>query len=303
MEVNKIYQGDSLKVLKDFPEESIDMCMTSPPYFNQRDYGVKGQLGLEKTPEEYINNLCNIFDEVRRVIKKTGTCWVNIGDCYGGYQGKNNGYPDRKNEKADIPQIKRDKSMAKSLMCIPELFLIEMIKRGWLIRNKIVWWKPNVMPSSAKDRFTIDYEMLYFFVKSKKYYFEQQLEPLVDSSLKDKRLDKGRQEHKGKSASKIYATNATVIKSEGRNKRTVWRITTKPSKEGHYAMYPEKLCETPIKAGCIVGGAVLDPFFGSGTTGLTALKLGRNFIGIELNSSYIKIAEARIKSFLEQRKL
>lgn len=303
MKTNQIIQGDALEVLKTFLEKSINCVMTSPPYFNQRDYGIKEQLGLEKTPEDYVNKLCGIFDEVKRVLRDDGTCWVNISDCYGGFQGKNAGYPDRKQEKADVPQIKRDSKTAKSLLCVPELFLLEMVKRGWLIRNKIIWHKNNVMPSSARDRFTIDYEMLYFFVKKKKYYFEQQFESLAKSSLKDPRLDKGREEHIGKSASGIYSTNATVIKSIGRNKRTVWNINTKPSKVKHFAIYPEKLIEVPLKAGCPVDGIILDPFFGAGTTGLVALKQNKKFIGIELNPEYIEIAKKRLKSLLEQSKL
>ena len=247
MQVNKIIQGDALTKLKELLNESINCVMTSPPYFNQRDYGVKGQLGLEETSEEYVKNLCNIFDEVKRVLRDDGTCWINLGDCYGGFQ--NAGYPDSKTN-AEVPQIKRDKKFAKCLLCVPERFALEMLNRGWILRNKIIWWKPNVMPTSAKDRFTIDYEVLFFFTKNRKYFFNKQLEPLAKSSLTDSRLDKGREEHIGKSAKGIYGCNATIIKSEGRNMRTVWRITTKPNKENHFATYPEELCEIPIKAGC-----------------------------------------------------
>lgn len=353
MEKNKIYQGDCLEVLKTFPDNSIDCVMTSPPYFNQRDYGVEGQLGLEKTPEEYVDKLCNIFDQVKRILRKDGTCWVNISDCYGGYQGKNNGYPDRKNEVADIPQIKRDTKTAKSLLCVPEMFLLEMVKRGWLIRNKIVWYKRNVMPSSASDRFTIDYEMLYFFTKSKNYFFKQQYEPIKTETIqrnkyglipkkrvgacgtdrvagsfatkmpienkqdlvgnpiytgfnkryKNKRdllLETGMVRNGGKGST---LSNPEKWNELGRNKRCVWDIVTKPSKEKHFAMYPEKLCETPIESGCPLGGLVLDPFFGAGTTGIVALKQNKNFIGIELNEKYIELSKKRIQPYLEQRKL
>jgi len=440
MEINKIIQGDALEILKTFPDNSIDMCVTSPPYFNQRDYGVKGQIGLEKNLEEYVEKLCEIFDEVKRVLKKEGSCWVNIGDCYGGYQGKNHGYPDRKNESADIPQITRSKTTAKSLLCVPEIFLIEMIKRGWLIRNKIIWFKRNVMPSSASDRFTIDYEMLYFFVKQKKYYFEQQFEPLSEATIKDinkrrnmatltgehgskhfdnpdspyssQKTNRDRREFVGnkipysvqprdkefvdyrklpklkllskrlneerkridltieyietifesqaphhwfsaesypsvedwnklkdigfrlpefdkqmtevfkKSSEKKYALmppiggkkhlankNPTYSGNQpewneyGRNKRCVWQINTKPSNVKHFAVFPEELVETPIKAGCPEGGIILDSFFGSGTTGLVALKQNKKFIGIELNPEYIEIAKNRLKPYLEQKKL
>jgi len=314
MKTNIIINGDALKELEKIPNELVDMCITSPPYFNQRDYGVKGQIGLESTPGEYVSNLCNIFDGVRRVLKKSGTLWVNIGDCYGGYQGKNNGYPDRKNEVAHVPQIKRNSNTAKSLLCVPELFLIEMIRRGWICRNKIIWHKNNVMPSSAKDRFTIDYEMLYFFVKNKKYFFEKQFEPLSRNSDADYRKELRR--NKNYNVKPPYSKNTPyMIKAnkerrleyqnnqKGRNKRCVWNVNTKPSKVKHFAMFPEKLIETPLKAGCPKEGIVLDPFFGAGTTGLVALKQGKRFIGIEINPEYIKIANKRLKPHLTQEKI
>jgi len=391
METNKIYHGDSLSVLKTFPDESIDCVMTSPPYFGQRDYDVDGQLGLEKTPDEFVEKLVAVFDEIKRVLKKTGSCWVNLGDCYGGFQGKNAGYPDNKT-KASVPQIKRSPSTAKSLLCVPEKFLIEMTNRGWIIRNKIIWHKNNVMPSSSKDRFTIDYEMLFFFVKSKKYYFDQQFEPFVNNSdvehrkklragkrydlkkpyekntpyaiqkrnkeiveyrnlpdikefskyINDKRKECNRtvedvekylesqaphyffnaesypstkqykelKEFLGldnkydKQMTQVFEKSSEKTSSEkGRNRRCVWNINTKPFKEAHFAVYPEKLCEVPLSAGCPEGGIVLDPFFGSGTTGLVALKQNKKFVGIELNESYIKIAKERLKPYMEQRRL
>ena len=315
MKTNIILQGDALTKLKELPDESINCVMTSPPYFNQRDYGMKGQLGLEEKPEEYVMKLCDIFSEVKRVLRNDGICWVNISDCYGGYQGKNNGYPDRKNEPAKIPQIKRSKTTAKSLLCVPEMFLLEMVKRGWLIRNKIIWYKNNVMPSSAKDRFTIDYEMLYFFVKNKKYYFKQQFEPHLTKENRPHGCVRERELGYDSKYNKIHYKEHSIRQKrggnknpdyrnpEGRNKRCVWEINTKPSKVKHFAIYPEKLIWSPVDASCPEGGIVLDPFFGAGTTGLVALKQNKKFIGIELNKEYIKIAKARIKPFLEQRKL
>jgi len=369
---NKIIHGNALEVLKTIPEKSINMCMTSPPYWALRDYGGgnaviwggdkkckhdfdvkerfvhrgstkntvhgainagglevdwktkdgfcnkcgawKGQLGLEPTFDLYIKHLCDIFEETKRVLRDDGTCWVNIGDSYGGEMGKKSGWTDAKlgygkQEAIDkgVCLTKKTKIIhqiqQKCLVGIPFRFAIEMINRGWILRNTIIWYKPNCMPSSVKDRFTFDFEYIFFFSKKKKYYFETQYEALADSSLKDPRLDKGREEHIGKSAEGIYGCNATTINSQGRNKRTVWKICPKPFNEAHFAVYPEELCETPIKAGCSKDGIVLDPFFGAGTTGLVALKQGKKFIGIELNPEYIKIAEARIKPYLEQRKL
>ncbi len=177
--INKIIKGEALQVLKTFPDESIDMVMTSPPYWTLRDYGVDRQLGLESTFQEYINKLCNIFDEVKRVLKKEGTVWVNIGDTYFGSNGNNhNGTgTGTVKQKAGVNRVNKIKYkniiISKCLIQIPSRFAIEMTNRGWILRNEIIWYKPNAMPSSAKDRFTVDFEKIFFFVKNKRYYFEQ----------------------------------------------------------------------------------------------------------------------------------
>ena len=341
------------------------------------------QLGLEPTPQEYINKLCNIFDEVKRVLRKDGTCWVNLGDTYGGSNGV--GWKEtientnRKIGGGENKSLKKElgiqSGQAKSLCLIPFRFSIEMVNRGWILRNVIIWHKPNCMPSSVKDRFTVDFEYLFFFVKSNKYWFETQYEPHIWAD-RDKRSLLGRVEHKtGKTKLDNFqgGMNGVGYGEYGRNKRAVWKITTKPFKEAHFAVYPEELCETPIKAGCpefvcnkcgnprekiielrsnetkrdlhlgtkyeseedeslvehgfhsgrkykeptkidkgfascfcnagFSGGIVLDPFFGSGTTGIVALKQNKQFIGIELNKEYIEIANRRLKPYLEQRKL
>ena len=327
---NIILQGDALTKLKEMPEKSINMCMTSPPYWALRDYGVEGQLGLEPTFDQYISNLCDIFDGVKRVLRDDGTCWVNLGDTYFG-SGKGAG-GDGKNKESftftekeericdncgktfigwkfqnfcgsacsgvdNTPRIKKGKLPDKTLTMIPMRFAIEMVNRGWILRNTIIWHKPNAMPSSVKDRFTVDFEYVFFFSKNKKYYFEQQLEPLKSNyELRTAKNGKG----SGELGNNVrFGSN----KEKGRNKRTVWKICPKPFREAHFAVYPEELCETPIKAGCPDGGVVLDPFFGAGTTGLVALKQNKNYIGIELNKEYIDIAEKRLKPFKEQIKL
>ena len=307
MEVNKIYTGNCLEELKKLPNESVDMCMTSPPYWALRDYGVEGQLGLEKTFEEYIDKLCNIFDEVKRVLKKDGTCWVVIGDSYSGSNGvgwketigntnrKVGG--DRENFSLKKSLEIKDTLPPKSLVMIPFRFAIEMVNRGWILRNTIIWHKPNCMPASVKDRFTVDFEYVFFFVKSKKYWFEQQFEELLTLPHKPgNKVRAGvlRNDNTEEDYARVWGN------PNGRNKRTVWQITTKPFKEAHFAVYPPELIETPIKAGCPVGGVVLDPFFGAGTTGVVAKKLGRDFIGIELNPEYVRIAESRIKAVQER---
>lgn len=296
-----IIQGDSLQELKQLPDESVDCCVTSPPYWALRDYGVEGQLGLEPTFQEYITKLCNIFDEVKRVLKKSGTCWVNMGDTY---SGNKEGKTDNKVSsylKDNSKGIKKRATIKEKCLCqVPSRFAIEMTNRGWILRNEIIWHKPNCMPSSAKDRFTVDFEKVFFFVKSKKYWFETQ----YDKSIwyeKDKRAITGGITKSGKSVSdqgNQYAINksGSFNKEAGkRNKRCVWRINTKPFKEAHFAVYPDTLIEPMIKAGCPKGGVVLDPFFGAGTTAVVAKRQNKDYIGIELNPEYIEIAKKRLK--------
>lgn len=328
MELNKILQGDALEVLKTLPSESIDCIVTSPPYWALRDYGVSGQLGLETSFEEYINKLCDIFDEVKRVLKKEGTCWVNIGDTYGGMKVGNTEI--NKNKKVVSGGFTKNGGVEKSLCQIPSRFAIEMTNRGWILRNEIIWHKPNCMPSSADDRFTVDFEKVFFFVKSKKYYFKQQLEEAIwdiDGEGTIQRKERQSEESKNQPTENINGIrhknmnipgqtphgmhklrvtfpngknkngeNAKTV-SGFRNKRTVWKVSTKGFSEAHFATYPEDLIVPMIKSGCPRGGVCLDPFFGSGTTGSVALQLDCKYIGIELNPEYIQIAKDRIKPF------
>jgi DNA modification methylase len=292
----RIINGDCLEVLKTLPDESIDCVVTSPPYWALRDYGCEGQLGLEPTFQEYIDKLCNIFDEVKRVLKKEGTCWVNIGDTYSSGT-KGSGCPSDKqlpNKGSRYEVRKLDSELQDKCLCqIPSRFAIEMTNRGWILRNEIIWHKPNCMPSSAEDRFTVDFEKVFFFVKSKKYYFEQILEPYEsEPSDSDKKRNKSSEKYEGTG---LYSEGERDYYSKGgRNKRTVWSITTKGFSEAHFATYPESLVEPMIKSGCPLGGIVLDPFSGSGTTGRVAIDNGKDYIGIELNEEYIKIQERRL---------
>ena len=305
MRANKILQGDVRNVLRKLPGESVNMVMTSPPYWALRDYGVKGQLGLEPSYEEYINNLCDIFEEVKRLLKEDGTCWVNIGDTYSGSgtpsSSERKNLEVRKIKAGAFPKTKPNWSKLgfpkKCLVMIPLRFAIEMVNRGWILRNIIIWHKPNAMPSSVKDRFTVDFEYLFFFSKNGKYHFEQQREPHKAESIERTKYKWNGHREKGSSYSGLNVKK--MCHPDGRNKRCVWDIRTKPSKEAHFAMYPEELCEIPIKAGCPKDGIVLDPFFGSGTTGIVALKQGKNFLGVELNPEYIKIAKRRIKNAIK----
>jgi site-specific DNA-methyltransferase (adenine-specific) len=250
-------------------DETIDMLMTSPPYYQLRHYGTdpiewddgEYQLGLEPTIEMFVNHLCDIFDDVKRVLKSYGSVWVNIGDTYaGGTPGVGGDTGKHKSKDGSVwgastrfKSIKPDWMLPDGCVCgVPWRFAIEMCNRGWTLRNDNIWWKPNAMPDSAKTRFTSDHEYVFFFTKMNKgYYFEQQLEPhkVIDRRSKDK-LGKrivGRTTYfKGEYQRGAYLGQGL----HGKNKRTVWRVNTKPSGVKHYATYPEKLVATPIKAGC-----------------------------------------------------
>lgn len=310
LETNTILHGDALMKIKELPDESIDCVITSPPYWGLRDYGHDGQLGQEPELTDYVKNLCNVFDEVQRVLKPSGTVWVNIGDTYSTVSG---GMRDRANSprpkygkyqaaaKAMALKQPKTKYPPKTLLQIPARFAIEMTDRGWILRNEIIWHKPNVMPQSIKDRFTVDYEKIFFFTKRPKYYFAQQFEPSKDPVDDARRISKAktyrRREQGGNSTfNSPDRPESELLKmlARGRNMRTVWKIATKPFRDAHFATFPKDLVVPMISAGCPAGGVVLDPFFGSGTTGLVAKELGRYYIGIEINQEFIAIAEKRL---------
>ena len=246
----KIYNVNAITFLKELLPETIDCVITSPPYWALRDYGVEGQLGLEPTFQEYITKLCDIFDEVKRVLKKSGTCWVNIGDTYsaphtGGRKSSKSTVGANRPEAQEFKQVKIHNFPDKCLLQIPSRFSIEMTNRGWILRNELIWFKPNCMPSSVRDRFTVDFEKIFFFVKNKKYWFERQFEQHLTNLpvVKKKQIGTSQTHEKDPWGSIGYG-------EQGRNKRCVWKITTKPFKEAHFAVFPEELVETPIKAGC-----------------------------------------------------
>ena len=305
--VNTIIQGDALDVLKQIPDNSIDCVVTSPPYWSLRDYEIKGQLGQEKTFQEYIEKLIIVFIEVKRILKPTGTCFVNIGDTYiskGATRHK--GYVDPKYPNGRVggdcePSGLKQTIESKNLANIPARFSIAMQDIGFILRNKIIWHKPNVTPSPVKDRFTVDFEEIFFFTKNQRYYFEQQFERFSKSSLsrvkygisKNNKIMSNNYSMNHESVNNLF-TNIQNGEIKGRNKRCVWTIANKPFHGAHFAVFPPDLVEIPIKAGCPNNGVVLDPFMGSGTTAVVAKKLGRNYIGIELNPKYIEIANKRI---------
>ena len=250
-----LYTGNAIEILPTLPPESVNCSMSSPPYYSLRDYGVDGQLGLEETPELFIQHLCDIYDEVKRVLRKDGTCFVNLGDTFGG-SGVNDGSVNAGISNA----VKRERIekrpttsiQPKSLIGIPYRFALEMMNRGWILRNDNIWWKRNCMPSSARDRCTVDYEHVFFFVKSQKYWYEQQFEDKQPCSIEREKysMENSGKQWKDDPNSMHSPMGRMGINPQGRNMRTVWDIPPRPYPEAHFATYPQQLCERPIAAGC-----------------------------------------------------
>jgi len=378
LELNKIYNMDCLEGLKQLPDNSINCCVTSPPYWGLRDYGVEGQIGLEKTPEEYVAKMVEIFREVRRVLRKDGTLWLNLGDTYNGTKIGNT-------ETKKNPRVVSDSFIKKSapnvkvkdLIGIPWMVAFALRADGWYLRQDIIWHKPNPMPESVKDRCTKAHEYIFLLSKSRKYYYDHEAikEPAAYDGRKDTLMKGSLKYEKGVVPGQVEHSMAAKgherwKKNERgeyvRNKRSVWTIPTKPFKEAHFAVFPPDLIKPCILAGtspraCEICGApwervverepmeikrsgrgvalgnygktaasgtmtkpatsvtigwqptctcqnegkgrciVLDPFMGSGTTGMVAAMHQRNFIGFELNPEYCKMAERRIEPYLMQQ--
>lgn len=311
--MNKILNGDTLETVKTLPDESIDCVITSPPYYQLRDYGWNGQWGLEKTYQEYLDKLISLMSELKRVLKPTGTMWINLGDSY------NSGGNNRSDTKvADVNKIEygRCKSdinaqgmSAKSLMLIPHRFAIRCIDElGLILRNDVIWAKRNGMPESVTDRFSKKHEFFFFFVKQQKYYFDL-------DGVREKYARLWSSNNGGTLSGKTdYAKGVGYAEREhyplpnelGKNPGDVsdfWDIPTQSSSEKHYATYNFDLIDKPIIAGCPKDGVILDPFCGTGTTIARAIQLGRTGIGIDGSEEYCKIAEKRIQQELSQLKL
>ena len=303
MDPNEIYVGNNVDVLKTFEDESVDMCITSPPYYNLRDYKNSGQLGAEASVDIFVSNLCKVFDEVHRVLKPTGSCWVNIGDTY-------------------------DK---KKLSQVPSRFEIAMSDRGWFLRNEIIWNKPNPQPMSVKDKFWPNHEKIFWFVKKLKgYYFDRApiLVPQAEVSLKrmfcsnnlSKRKDIDATEKEGfsltsKKQDEYFEKMRETVdfdknfnyqqlidsgKCPTRPMFTVWDISSHSKYKGaHFAVYPPELIKVPILTTCPPEGVVLDPFVGSGTTCMVAKVLNRKYVGIDISEEYVKLARDRISTSLD----
>ncbi len=343
LEINKIHKMNCLEGLKLLADNSIHCCVTSPPYWNLRDYNIEptlwpaityspmpgmeamtipewtGCLGLEPTIEMFVGHTVLIFREVRRVLRKDGTLWINFGDGYAGNPRRDEGFNARwhgkhyLSDKQGDTARKRPKREApgclkpKDLIGQPWRIAFALQADGWYLRSDIIWNKPNCMPESVTDRPTKAHEYIFLLSKSKKYYYDadaireplsvhrakqagQNVEPGNDIVGRREQIEHARQRGSGGH----FDGHKWFMNPLGRNKRSVWTITTKPFKEAHFATFPPKLIEPCILAGCPIGGVVLDPFMGSGTTAIVAKYNQRNYIGFELNKDYIEIAERRI---------
>lgn len=312
-----LYLGDALTVMREMADGSVDCIVTSPPYFGLRDYGVDGQLGAESSPAEYVENLRALFAEARRALADDGTLWLNLGDSYSGSWG-NQGRKEQRGTQRPINKpmiqpvldgrygdtaarntgaVRPGAPPAKNLMGMPWRAAFALQDDGWILRNSIIWAKPNAMPESVTDRLSTRHENVFMFSKSRRYWFD--LDPIREDQSPVSIARAGRADMRGKEGwADAYHGNppgGLARQSErdtsiGRNPGDVWTIATQPYPGAHFAVFPSALPERCILAGCKPGGTVLDPFSGSGTTGLAAAKHGRRYIGIDLNVDYLDLS-------------
>ena len=306
--------GDCLEVLRSLPSGLVNTCVTSPPYWGLRDYGHQGQIGLEETPDEYVERMVEVFREVRRVLRDDGTLWLNLGDSYAGSWGNqgrkqtrgtqrainggmltpvNDGrYPSKKSNTGAIPRGTDLKQ--KDLVGIPWMVAFALRADGWYLRSDIIWQKPNAMPSSVKDRPTTAHEYVFLLSKSRRYYYDSESVREPHSGKPSGNGFDGRMGgSRGHANGGGIGSSSKFKPGAGRNRRTVWTLPSVPYKGAHFATYPPALITPCILAGCPEGGIVLDPFFGSGTTGMVAGSLGRGWLGIELNPEYETLIRER----------
>lgn len=312
----EILIGDCREGMRSLPEKFIHTCVTSPPYFGLRDYGHDGQIGLEPTPDEFVAAMVEVFREVKRVLRDDGTLWLNLGDSYASYRdGK--ATPDTARGESTgtlVPKGSATNRKAstfagtsikhKDLIGIPWRVAFALQADGWYLRQDIIWHKPNPMPESVTDRCTKAHEYIFLLSKSPKYYFDSETikEDAVGSttgagaSFKRKDSKRGIVQHGQSMATHREDRPDVSYDGEKRNRRSVWTVATRPFKGAHFATYPPELIEPCILSGCPEGGTVLDPFLGSGTTALVAIRNNRNAIGCELNADYATIAYERLEN-------
>jgi len=298
----KVLSGECSRTLKLIPDSCVQCCVTSPPYFGLRDYGIEDQIGLEETPEEYIRKLVIVFQEVKRVLKDDGTLWLNIGDSYSG-GGGGSGYSSKQDSnRGTVGMPKSSKILpAGNLFGIPWMLAFALRSDGWYLRQDIIWHKPNPMPESVKNRCTKAHEYIFLLSKTPKYYFNSDAikEPAASAGKLMKTADgwdtgaggHGSFHREGRERGK----QTGVICPDKRNRRSVWTVATRPYKGAHFATFPPDLVEPCILAGSKPDDIVLDPFGGSGTVGGVCEKHGRHSILCELNQDYIKLIDERVK--------
>ena len=293
----RVERGDSRNILPTLDAGSVQCCVTSPPYWGLRDYGHADQIGQEATPDEYVQSMVSLFREVRRVLADDGTLWLNLGDSYNGYMANQRGTGLETERQQARKYIEpgfglRDKALKnKDLVGIPWLVALALRADGWYLRQDIIWHKPNPMPESVTDRCTKAHEYIFLLSKSPRYYYDHgAIKERADKGAAGSRFDTGKTaEHQlGR------ASGAERTESEWRNKRSVWSVPPASYREAHFATFPPDLIRPCILAGCPVGGTVLDPFGGSGTTGMVAYENGRSAVLIELNQDYAKLIDERL---------
>lgn len=299
----KILQGDCRAMLATLPDASVQTCVTSPPYWGLRDYGVDGQLGLEQTPAEYVDNMVAVFREVRRVLRDDGTLWLNLGDSYarsGGSQGGGNRemlhMEGKQRRMTAIPSGSGLKP--KDLVGIPWLVAFALRADGWFLRMDVIWHKTNPMPESVTDRPTKAHEYVFLMSKSERYYYDADA---IKEPVSGTAHGRGHGVHpkSAPAGSGIKANSSFSAAVKGlvdeRNKRSVWTVATESFSGAHFATFPTALIAPCLLAGAPVGGVVLDPFNGAGTTGVVATRLQRSYVGIELNPEYVEMSRRRIE--------
>lgn len=299
--IDRFITGQCIDALRSLDSESVQCCVTSPPYWGLRDYGEDGQIGLEKTPEEYVARLVEVFAEVRRVLRDDGVLWLNLGDSYAsdtkgsGGAGKSTLGPNRDLQNIDLQKMEPRRLnhglKPKDLVGIPWRVAFALQADGWYLRSEVIWAKPNPMPESVRDRPTKAHEQVFLLSKSGRYFY--------DADAVKERANDGARKFNGSPSYKAELggifTGKDHSSTDTRNKRSVWTIATQPFAGAHFATMPPELAETCIKAGSKVDDVVLDPFGGAGTTALSARLLGRRFVHIDLNPSYIEIARRRVE--------
>lgn len=291
-----LHHGDALAVARTLPEASADCIVTSPPYFGLRDYGEAGQYGLESSPGEYVETMRALFSELRRVLADDGTLWLNIGDSYYSGRGASTGTDDKNSARRfgirSLDKGGADWARPKNLLGIPWRVAFALQDDGWNLRNAIVWHKPNAMPESIHDRLSTRYEPVFMFSKSRNYWFglDAIREPADPASARPNRCTTKYQDVIKPGTSSMFFNGKDYSAGPGKNPGDVWSIPTQPFGGAHFAVMPAKLAERCVQAGCKPGGTVLDPFSGSGTTGLAAARRGRRYIGIDLSREYLNLS-------------